>query len=163
MQVTLVLPAKSSQEMALSPVLRGLPLLPISGLWLRLMGTETGQSPTHIIPKPMGSSLSACLWVVQCRAHSPASLKVFLEVYYLLLHIPDASHWLFLGPSGGQEVRGKALVQLLAAELGCRRPVCSHETSHQVGGVLGVTASLSPPKRDPGRAGNSKSFGDGRI
>lgn len=70
-------------------------LLPISGLWLRLMGTETGQSPTHIIPKPMGSSLSACLWVVQCRAHSPASFKVFLEVYYLLLHIPDASHWLF--------------------------------------------------------------------
>ena len=53
-------------------------LLPISSLWLRLRGTETGQRPTRITPKPIRSSLSACLRVVWCRARSQASFKIKL-------------------------------------------------------------------------------------
>lgn len=46
-------------------------------------------------------------------------------------------------------MRGKALVQLLAAELGCRRPVCSRETSDQVGEALRGHSILVSTKERP--------------
>ena len=46
-------------------------------------------------------------------------------------------------------MRGKALVQLLAVELGCRKPVCSRETSDQVGGALGGHSILVSTRERP--------------
>lgn len=136
-----------------------------ANLWLMAQADghwDWAKSHTHH-PEAYGeTSYQACLWVVQCRAHSPARLGLSWG-----LLSPSPYTWCFslafLGPMGSQEVRGKALVQLLAAELGCRRPCAHMRHLIRLEKSLGVTASLSPPKRDPGRAGNSQSFGDGRI
>lgn len=53
------------------------------------------------------AALSAYLWIIPCWAGSPASCKVFFEVYYFLVHILDAPHWLVWDLMRGQKVKEK--------------------------------------------------------
>ena len=48
------------------------------------------QASPHNLLNTIRMSRGHWRWV-----HSPASCKVFLEVYYFLVHVPDALHWLF--------------------------------------------------------------------
>ena len=122
-------------------------LLRISCLMFRAEG-HWDSAKTHRRHPIACLSLSGCLWVIRCRAHSPASCKVFLEVYYSLLRILDAPHWFVWDL---REVKKWKKCQYNCSKRSqAAGGSCVHVTCLlSLEGSLGSTVSFFPPEERP--------------